>query len=881
MNNISEKRNVIETFQRALDQSAFVLKENPELTFLQIYNRAQWKTEKNKLLKNILDREEIKFKKPWLKLISRPAESSAYIRTLTGHTGSVNACKFSPDGKKIVSASNDKTLKIWDVETGKEITTLRGHTSSVEDCAFSPDGKKIISRSYGNTLKIWDAETGGLITLAWHTIGLSTGDVSLDNKKIVSENEFLSGLNFGEDEPETHMLLDAETGEELATLSDHGNIVNSCGFSPDGEKIITGSRDNALKLWNSETGRKIASLSGHTGSVNTCAFSSDGKRIVSASFDRTLKIWNAENGRELFTLKGHNCSVIACAFSPYGTRILSEDSQKTIILWDAENGHKIATLQVGYAGYENRPRLKYIPLVHAFSSDNRHLIFARDFDKSLELRDAKSGKMIATLIGHPDDVYTCAFSPDSKKIVSGSNGLNNNLKLWDTKTGEEIATLSGHNCFVNCCAFSPDGRCIVSASDDKTLKIWDAESREELSLPVCHTNIVNSCAFSPDGRRIVSSSDDKTLKLWDAGTGEELSTLTGHPDVVQACAFSPDGRRIFSGGRSQFHLDPNDIKNVTKLWDTETEIDIKTFESFHGYLRACAFSPDGKYIVSAGNTMDLNLWDAEAGYETDILSGHGHLVNGCIFSPDGSYVVSASNDRSLKIWLTETIKELHTLTGHPDVVNSCAISPDGKKIVSGSNGFNNNLKLWNTKSGEELSTLEGHTDDVNACTFSPDSKHIISASRDKTLKLWDVRTGKELTNLKGYTSAVNACALSPDGRHIVLGDHMGCILLLSIENVKHFIPYVTSVRIKIFGKNIFWENNIKTTCKLCGKRFPVSDDILDLIRSINRNAGITPDQSPCLNLPDEAWDDPVLISECPLCHKPLKFNPFIVDNKDK
>jgi WD40 repeat protein len=125
---IGEKRGVVEAIGKAVDQSSFVLKENPELTFSQIYNRTKWRADKNKLFTNKLHSEEKKYKRPWLKFITKPSDTSALIRTLTGHTDYVKACAFSPDGKRIVSASRDHTLKLWDAETGKELNTLKGHT---------------------------------------------------------------------------------------------------------------------------------------------------------------------------------------------------------------------------------------------------------------------------------------------------------------------------------------------------------------------------------------------------------------------------------------------------------------------------------------------------------------------------------------------------------------------------------------------------------------------------------------------------------------------------------------------------------------------------------------------------------------------------------
>lgn len=141
---IGEKRSVIKAFLRGVDQASFVLKENPELIFSQVYNRLQWQAEQEKILKEKIEFERSKFKRPWFRLLTRPAGSSALIRTFTGHTYYVEACAFSPDGKRIVSSSWDKTLKLWNSETGEELNTLRGHTHSVHACAFSPDGKRIV-----------------------------------------------------------------------------------------------------------------------------------------------------------------------------------------------------------------------------------------------------------------------------------------------------------------------------------------------------------------------------------------------------------------------------------------------------------------------------------------------------------------------------------------------------------------------------------------------------------------------------------------------------------------------------------------------------------------------------------------------------------------
>ena len=376
----------MQTFQRVLDQSSFVLKQNPELIFPQIYNRAQWKAEKNDLLKNRLLEEKNNYQRPWLRLLTRPIESSFLMRSLTSHSSLVNACAFSSDGRHILSVSSDETLKIWDAESGKDISTLKGHTGTVTACAFSPDGRY-----------------------------------------------FVSAVNIS-----------------ASIVSASANVVSG--------GIVSAGSEGALKLWDLESGKEIVTFKGHTESVNACAFSPDGRRIVSASQDWTLKLWDVESVKEISTLKGYTGSVKACAFSPDGRHIVSVGSDETLLIWNAESGN--------------------INVIKGF------------------LNIVEGRRLYSNYAG------ACVFSPDGRYIVV-STGSDTTLRLLNAESGKEIAILKGHNSFVNACAFSPDGRHIVSASSDETLKLWDAESGKEITTLKGHTGSVNTCAFSPNDKYIV------------------------------------------------------------------------------------------------------------------------------------------------------------------------------------------------------------------------------------------------------------------------------------------------------------------------------------------------------------------------------------------
>ena len=227
-------------------------------------------------------------------LLNRKSERNR----LEGHDSYVYSVNFSPDGKTLVSGSDDKTIKLWDVETGQEIRTLKGHDSDVWSVNFSPDGKTLVSGSRDNTIKLWDVETGQEIrTLKGHDFYVASVNFSPDGKTLVSGSA-----------DNTIKLWDVETGQEIRTLKGHDFYVRSVNFSPDGKTLVSGSWDNTIKLWNVETGQEIRTLKGHDNSVTSVNFSPDGKTLVSGSADKTIKLWNGSNGWGLSTLMGRSCA---------------------------------------------------------------------------------------------------------------------------------------------------------------------------------------------------------------------------------------------------------------------------------------------------------------------------------------------------------------------------------------------------------------------------------------------------------------------------------------------------------------------------------------------------------------------------------------------
>jgi WD40 repeat protein len=554
---------------------------------------------------------------------------------LLGHDKTVYSAAFSPDGKRIVTASADKTARLWDAETGKQIgAPLVGHEDVVKSAAFSPDGKRIVTASADKTARLWDAETGKQIgaPLAGHDRTVYSAAFSPDGKRIVTA----SGDH-------TARLWDAGTGKQIgAPLMGHEADVYSAAFSPDGMRIVTASADKTARLWDAETCKQIgASMVGHEADVWSAAFSPDGKRIVTASADKTARMWDAETGKQISApLVGHEKSVDSAAFSPDGKRVVTASLDQTARLWDVETGKQIGAPLVGH---ENRV------VSAAFSPDGKHIATA-SLDETARLWDVETGKQIgAPLVGHENSVVSAAFSPDGKHIATAS--LDQTARLWDAGTGKQIgAPLVGHGSALVRAAFSPDGKRVVTASLDRTARLWDAGTGKQIGVRmVGHEGWVMSAAFSPDGKRIVTASADKTARMWDAETGKQIGApLVGHEGWVMSAAFSPDGKRVVTAS----------LDRTARLWHVETGKQIGAPLAGHDRtVYSAAFSPDGKRIVTASSDQTARLWDTETGkqiaaplvddYGGNVFAGQ---VFSATFNADGNRIVTASEDKTAKLW---------------------------------------------------------------------------------------------------------------------------------------------------------------------------------------------------------------------------------------
>ena len=527
------------------------------------------------------------------------------------------------------------------------------------------------------------------------------------------------------------------------TLRGHLEDVTAVAFSPDGQRIVTGSWDQTAKVWDAASGRELLSLKGHRWPIWCVAFSPDGQRIVTGSWDQTAKVWEAASGHELLTLEGHSAPIRSVAFSPDSQRIVTGSWDQTAKVWEAASGRKLLTLGGTNGNVDSV----------AFSPDGQRIVTGLG-DSTAKVWEAVSGRELFTLKGHGHQVRSVGFSPDGQRIVTGSD--DQTAKVWDAANGRVLFTLKGHGAEIYCVAFSPDGQRIVTGSWDRTAKVWEAASSRELLTLKGHSAAIWSVAFSPDSQRIVTGSWDQTAKVWEAASGGDLLPLLGHTDTIRSAAFSPDGQRIVTGGGD----------NTAKVWEVASGRELLTLKGHSAAIWSVAFSRDGQWIVTGSDDQTAKVWEAASGRLILSLKGHMDRVSCAAFSPDGQQIVTGSWDQTVKVWEAASGKLLRTLEVHSGKISSVAFSPDAQRIVTISA---DQAKVWEAASGRELFPLKGHSARIMSVAFSPDGQRIVTGSWDQTAKVWEMASGRVLRTLNGHNGGVSSVAFSADGQRIVTG----------------------------------------------------------------------------------------------------------------
>ena len=701
-------------------------------------------------LQQIVQKAEASPQENWL----RPLQSTLappgglLLLSLSDHTDQVNSVAVTSDDRWAVSASDDGSLKVWDLERGTlERTMVVQNTEGVvrpTALAITPDGKHTVAAYSDQTIRLWNLAKG-------------TEEANFPNVVVSIE------------------LLEV---------------------TPDGSKVIAISNENDRLMWDLANGKPLRT---HWSQKNWLLGTL--KRFLNF-FPQLLRfiiligqLFGLGNFL-IFTnfLEVNKADAVGITpdtkYAVFATRI------KKLILRDSMTGKKIATTYDGFIGSRflvfltisgdrknnKDTNLEMVPIsAVAVTSDGKRILAASEESVSvLQVSETKFSRLIeaylgspkvAEFAGHDGRIETIRITPDGRYAVTTSFKT---VKVWAIETGQEVATLSGHTEWVRAVAVTHNGQRVVTASADKTLKVWRLTPVQAIEKTPVIANPIEALAVKANQEQVifavkdndVFSSRGSTLKEWDIKTGVE-TPMKLEMGKAKSVALTADGKTAVSV-----------FKNKMKVWDVEQGKRVTTFSRFSfRFMQVMALTPDGKQAITSSwlglhtQNLDPSCWNrfVRRGRPPK-LSGFRATINVVVISADGQRALSA-DDKDIKVWNLTSRSEERTLSGHTETVNAVAITPDGAWAVSGA--ADRSCKVWDLVNGVEKRTFSDLDAALTAVTITADGQRIVATFANNLLKVWDVANGEVLATFLGESPAVCLTALAKE--RLIVGTEDGRI----------------------------------------------------------------------------------------------------------
>lgn len=523
-----------------------------------------------------------------------------------------------------------------------------------------------------------------------------------------------------------------------------GQPINSIQFSPSYTfpRFATAGDDGRIELWNWD-GEPLSirnQSNQHDGPIYSLSFSPDGLMMASGGVDKVIKLWTKDGQFVRSMPEKHPNYIIYVSFSPDGSRLFSGDDGNNIRIWNVADGTLITSLEPGQASITSV----------SSSPDGKWIASAKSDDFSITLWNVENNQSL-TLLGHEGKVNRLNFSSDSQNLISAS--ADGTAKLWRLD-GRLLADLTGHKTPVSDVTYSPDGQMIVSAGQDSNVILWDFKGKLLKVIPA-HQGTIRSSKFSADGTQVISASDDGTIKIWNTDGNLIHLFPREHDGPVYSVDLNTQGY-VVSGGADK----------TVRLWNLQGQ-QIRYFV-MKNKVWSVRFSPDGQLIVAGDETGLVRLYSVADQSLQRTIAEHESQIRSVRFNPDGKSIAVAYEDGKIQIHdlngqLLQTLPPEDS-NANQESINSINFNHDGTLIASAlSNG---NVQVWDTQKKAVIQTFELEGLGLTSVSFSPDDKLVAAGNRSGSIALWNMQ-GKQLTLLEEHQQAIHSLNFSPDGKTLL------------------------------------------------------------------------------------------------------------------
>ncbi len=754
------------------------------------------------------------------------------LKKLTGHGGAISSLIYLDDNR-ILSASADKTLRLWDAKDGNAKATLN-HVGPITALTKSKDGKLIAAGS-GKTVKVWQLQGNKEVTSFETQADIRSLSFSPDNNRLVvgeADNKArVYGLDgklvefFSHEGPvlavdyhsDNKRIVTAGADKQakvwtsaLVWQKEHGSPTNQVIFSPNNQVFSAGEK--TVKIWNSSDGKELKSIPAHDSAVVGLGITSDSQKLATAGADKVVKVWDL-GGNKVLTAISLTAVPQSLAFSPNGEKVavgVSEGEDHLIRVFDVKTGKELQTFS------DHEGAISSL----AFHTDNKTL-FSASADKTTQV----SNVGVLTAMEHKGGVVSAQFDNSGGKFITG--GVDKTVRLWEISQGKDIKTYGPVEEPMQFVAFSRDYNQIGAASG-KIVRIWNVNDGKETSK-LEHPAKVTSLSFNSDRSRIVTGAEDKLARVWETESNQILQfflqegpvpgvffhtnnsdiiaagdkTVTvgqlaiqrqveASPQPLQTLAMYSNGAYIFTGGEDK----------EVKMWNAGNGNEERTFKGAEGTVQAIAMSKNNQMVAVGGADKTLRLYKFADAKEIKAVPTPGEILS-LEFSPNSQGLVGTCKDKQVVAWDTnypnvnqdvpEGLLEVLQTFQHEDLATAVVVANDNSHLYSSS--LDKTVQVWKLASPNPIKSIN-HPQIVDAVAFSPDGKYFASGGHDGHIRIYDVEKQNQVRDINAHTTKnetmIYGLAFSPNSQMIVSGGYDNYLRLWNVSNgskIREFQAY--------------------------------------------------------------------------------------------